>query len=102
MCIKCGDFFEIIIFFWFLGDNADEDTTNAGKESEQKNDLKKIHDNVGDDTTKDNNSEDDFHLSLADDEDEADDDINFNPLNKTNSNVAQATPSLESGTYIIS
>ena len=63
--------------------------------------MKKIHDNVGDDTTKDNNSEDDFHLSLADDEDEADDDINFNPLNKTNSNVAQATPSLESGTYII-
>ena len=40
-------------FFLYLGlgDNADEDTTNAGKESEQpKNDLKKIHDNVDDDT----------------------------------------------------
>ena len=88
----------LLLFFLFLGlrDNADEDTTNAGKESEQKNDMKKIHDNDG--TTKDNNIEDDFHLSLADDEDEDDDDINFNPLNKTNSNVAQATPSLESGT----
>ena len=40
-------------FFLYLGlgDNADEDTTNAGKESEQqKNDLKKIHNNVDDDT----------------------------------------------------
>ena len=42
-----------LLIFWFLGlgDNADEDTTNAGKESEQqKNDLKKIHDKVDDDT----------------------------------------------------
>ena len=40
-------------FFLYLGlgDNADEDTTNAGNESEQqKNDLKKIHNNVDDDT----------------------------------------------------
>ena len=40
-------------FFLYLGlgDNADEDTTNAGKESEQqKYDLKKIHNNVDDDT----------------------------------------------------
>ena len=40
-------------FFLYLGlgDNADEDTTNAGKESEQqKYDLKKIHCNVDDDT----------------------------------------------------
>ena len=40
-------------FFLYLGlgDNADEDTTNAGKESEQqKNDLKKIHNNIDDDT----------------------------------------------------
>ena len=41
----------LCINFLILGDNADEDTTNAGKESEQqKNDLKKIHDNVDDDT----------------------------------------------------
>ena len=63
-------------------------------------DLKtqKIYSDINWPFSKDNNAEDDFHLSLADDEDEADDDTNFNPLNKTNSNVAQATPSLESGT----